>query len=167
MENRATITEAINRTFIDNNQKFITAEKVRAFMDIINDSKFNLVDDDISKILVNSNNSTTLNQEINEIKNSKLEVALDWECKTDELGNVVFNNNFGTISGSPSNFSSTALLQTIRCNFSQSISGRYVVVSEGVIQVLAKSSTFCTLRWTGANAQTTSVDWRIQILRTQ
>lgn len=67
MESRATITTEINATFPDNNSKFITAEKVRAFMDIINASKFNLVDDELGNLIVDTVNNLTLNQVLNQI----------------------------------------------------------------------------------------------------
>lgn len=68
MESRSTITTEINATYPDNNEKFITAEKVRVFMDIINASKFNLVDDDLLGIAVTiGGNTTTLADYINEI----------------------------------------------------------------------------------------------------
>lgn len=70
MEGRETITVEINATYPTNNQKLIKAEDVRAFMDIINESKFNLVDDDISSIKVNANSNTTLDQEINSINSN-------------------------------------------------------------------------------------------------
>lgn len=71
MESRATITQGINATFPDNNQKFITAEKVRAFMDIMNDSKFNLIDDSLGDIAIDpSNPNLSLNEQITIIENN-------------------------------------------------------------------------------------------------
>lgn len=71
MESRATITQEINATFPDNNQKFITAEKVRAFMDIMNDSKFNLIDDSLGDIAIDpSNPNLSLNDQITIIENN-------------------------------------------------------------------------------------------------
>ena len=183
MEGRATITVEINATYPTNNQKLIKAEDVRAFMDIINESKFNLVDDDISSIKVNANSNTTLDQEINGIVNnfnsqissintSKLEVALDWEYRAGDptYGYPTINNNFGPVSGSPSNFNVGFQQQTIRCNFSSPINGRYVVVTEGYIDVLTKTSTYCDLRRrtdeTTLDMNYVTTDWQIQILRT-
>lgn len=71
MENRTTITEEINATFPTNNQKFITAEKVRAFMDIINDSKFNLAEDTLKDIVYDpSNTNITLDNIISELEDN-------------------------------------------------------------------------------------------------
>lgn len=50
MQSRATITSEIASSFPTNNTKYITAQFLRTFQEIVNSSKFNLVDDNLSDI---------------------------------------------------------------------------------------------------------------------
>jgi hypothetical protein len=50
MQSRATITSEIVSSFPTNNIKYITAQFLRTFQEIMSSSKFNLVDDDLSDI---------------------------------------------------------------------------------------------------------------------
>lgn len=61
MQNRATISSEIASSFPTNNAKFITAEFLRSFQEIINQSKFNLVDDTLSNINFNNADFTAGN----------------------------------------------------------------------------------------------------------
>lgn len=61
MEGRASITTEIDTSFPDNNSKFITALLMREFQEVINISKFNLVDDDMFDINFSDANFNSTN----------------------------------------------------------------------------------------------------------
>lgn len=50
MQSRATITSEIASSFPTNNVKYITAQFLRTFQEIMSSSKFNLIDDDLGDI---------------------------------------------------------------------------------------------------------------------
>lgn len=100
MQGRATISNENQSSFPTNNTKFITAEFLRTFQELINSSKFNLVDDNLSNIQFSETNFSATNA---------LEAVLELYTINAPLFYVDMNFSYFP----PSNFGSGQILYSV------------------------------------------------------